>query len=240
MEENNKVEVLGIDSNPTISINNDTFFAVSLYKDKFLEEKELSKFIKNVERLVRASPEYNNLITYMRQELNLNSCAYLNNINTEKVAVEFHHTIFSLYDIVAIIINMFETENRSFNSLVIATEVINLHYSNLCGLIPLSKTIHQLVHSDEAFMIHKELVIGNVDVFVDKFRKYIPEELLGKYLFWCKYAEENPKDKYLELELFDQENRNIHVDRIAGINKLSKKESLENNKTVTELLEGQN
>lgn len=222
MENNeNKIEVKNKDFNPTISINNDAFFSVSLYTESFLEEKDMIKFIKKTERLVRSSPEYAQLMNYIREELNLSFCTYLNNVDKNMAAIEMHHHIYTLYDIVQIVIAKHEKENTPFNSLSIANEVLFLHYNNLCGLVPLSTTIHQLVHSDNNFYIHKDLVLGDVDSFFNMFKEYMTDELKAKYNDWVKYSETHTEDKFNTLELFDKENREAQVNRVNSVNKIT-------------------
>lgn len=219
MEINTQIEVLEKNKNPTISINGDTYFSVSLLKDSFVESKELIRFIKSVEKMVRSSPEYTNLIKYIKEELELNYCSYLNVLDTETVSIELHHTPYNLHQIVEIVILKNEAEGRLFNTFSIALEVIELHYKNYIGLVSLSKSIHELAHSGDRFFIHKDLVLGDVDTFYNLYKDYMNEELRYIYKGWKKYSDDNPLDSMNTLELFDTSKRKEQLDNTLSLNK---------------------
>lgn len=221
----NNVQIID-EETKTVSLNNDLFFNVSLYKTSFCEEKELVKYIKCVERLVRSSIEYKELITYFRQNLNLNSCTYLTNLDSEKVSIELHHTPYTLFDIISIIISMYEQKNKLFNTFIIANECIKLHYSNLCGLVPLSESIHQLIHSEGGFIVHKSLVLGNVDDFYKKYKDYMNDELKNKYIIWDNYAKNNDAEQN-PLNLFDENKFRLQISELESINNLNTNSLLE-------------
>lgn len=217
---NEQVSILDNNSNnPTFSINGNTYFAVSLLKDKLVEEKEMVYFIKSVERIIRSSPEYRNLTNYIKSELNINYCSFLNNITVENGSIELHHTPYNLHQIVETVILKNEAENKAFNSYTIALEVMSLHYMNYIGLCPLSKSIHELVHSDDRFHIHRDLVLGEVDAFYNMYNEYMTDELRYVYKSWKKYCDENPADSLTTLELFDQDKRKDQVESMKSLNK---------------------
>lgn len=220
MSINSQIEILDESKNPTISINGDTYFSVSLLKESFVEAKEMIKFIKSVEKMVRSSPEYTNLIKYIKEELKLNFCSYLNALDTETVSIELHHTPYNLHQIVEIVILKNEAEGRLFNTFSIALEVIELHYKNYIGLVSLSKSIHELAHSDERFYIHKDLVLGDVDTFYNIYKDYMNEELRYVYKGWKKYSDENPSDSINTLQLFDLSKREEQLENTSELNKV--------------------
>ena len=61
----------------------------------------------------------------------------------------------------------------------VAYEVMFVHYSLMVGLIPLSETVHQLVHSQYIF-IPTDKVYGYYKNFVKTYNDYIDPELLDK------------------------------------------------------------
>lgn len=216
--EENIIEVINPDTNPTLSVNGNTYFAVSLMKERFVEEKEMINFIKSVERIIRSSPEYRSLTNYIKSELNLNYCAFLNNLELGDVSIELHHTPYNLHQIVEIVIRKYEMEGKPFNSYIIASEVMCLHFMNHVGLVPLSKSIHELVHSDQRFYIHRDLVLGDVDAFYRNYKDYMSEELVYTYTGWKKYSEENESDRLNTLELFDGQKRLEQLETIKELN----------------------
>ena len=57
-----------------------------------------------------------------------------------------------------------------------AEEVMELHYDEKIGLIPLSKTAHELVHSDRIF-IPLQLIYQNYNKFYDEYEQYMSQNL---------------------------------------------------------------
>ena len=60
---------------------------------------------------------------------------------------------------------------------MVAKEITMLHYKLLIGLIPLSKTVHQLVHDGKLF-IPVENVMGRYRTFVDIYKPFCETEQL--------------------------------------------------------------
>jgi hypothetical protein len=131
------------DGNPTFKVEN-CFYGESFLKYHFVDDKELTRYIKKVEFMVRSSNEYKAFIGYLKQELSINHCTILNKLNDSTVSVEMHHIPFTLYDIVNTIILFYLSKEKGFNTFSIASDVMRLHYENMIGLVPLSKTIHEL------------------------------------------------------------------------------------------------
>jgi hypothetical protein len=166
------------DGNITIK-SSQTYYKLPFYCKKFYDEKQFTTFVKAVEKLVRRSNEYSAYVGHLKK-LGLNKCAFYNNVDDERATIEFHHYPFTLYDIVTIV-----TENRFMNkkpvsTFLVAQEVMNLHFQNLIGLVPLSKTVHKLVHAGEIF-VNINMVYGYVDEFVNRYEDAIPIELALNY-----------------------------------------------------------
>lgn len=209
-EENNEVEY---------SIDTD-MFSISNKTSYFLEEGERKKFIKNVEKIVRTTIEYRKLIQYIRENLELDQCSILNNLDTDVVSIELHHAPYTLYDIVDIVLIKYEMNEYLFNTLTIAEEVLALHYKNRVGLTPLSDTIHQLVHSQQ-LKIHRVQVIGNVDLFYNEYKEYMNEDQITKYEDYIMYSDNNANTIDPNC-LFNEDNFIKQVDKISNINNNTK------------------
>jgi hypothetical protein len=89
-------------------------------------------------------------------------------IDSETAGIEMHHYPFTLYDLVDIVITKRNRANQGFSTIEVANEVVELHYRNLIGLVPLSKTAHQLAHSGEIF-IDLRHVFGNYKEFISQY-----------------------------------------------------------------------
>lgn len=209
-EENNEVEY---------SIDTD-MFSISNKTSYFLEESERKKFIKNVEKIVRGTIEYRKLIQYIRENLELDQCSILNNLDTDVVSIELHHAPYTLYDIVDIVLMKYETNEYLFNTLTIAEEVLALHYKNRVGLTPLSDTIHQLVHSQQ-LKIHRVQVIGNVDLFYREYKEYMNEDQITKYEDYIMYSDNNTNTIDPNC-LFNEDNFIKQVNKISNVNNNTK------------------
>ena len=146
------------------------------------DDKEREKYINDLERHVRSSYEYRNMVQYLREYMNMNSCAFIPNVTNEvnrKIKIELHHSPFTLRDICVTILNKRMKNNEMLTIESVAYEVMFVHYSLMIGLIPLSETVHQLVHSQYIF-IPTDKVYGYYKTFVKTYNDYIDPELLDK------------------------------------------------------------
>jgi hypothetical protein len=181
MEENKMGNITFVDHNgKPIMKSDDSPFPETFYFSKFYEEKEYKKFIKNVEKLIRLSDEYKNYIGVLRDTVSaLNIDNILSHITSNDAELEFHHYPLSLYDIVdAVMIQKF-FDDENFTTFSIAKEVLELHYKNLVGLVPLSKTNHELAHIGELFLSSNQ-IFGNYKEFINRYPEGVSKELREK------------------------------------------------------------
>ena len=146
------------------------------------DDKDREKYIKDLERTVRSSYEYRNMIQYLREYMNMNSCAFMPNVTNDvnrRIKIEIHHSPFTLRDVCVTIINKRMKNNEPLTIESVAYEVMYVHYCLMVGLIPLSETVHQLVHTQYIF-IPVDKVYGYYKNFVKSYYDYIDPELLDK------------------------------------------------------------
>jgi len=155
----------------------------SYYINSFQSDtKKLHKFIKHVESKFRASEQYKNYLGFIKYEFDLTNCSILGNIDDDDASIELHHYPFTLYDITEICLNYHFKNNINLNSFKLIEYLLELHYQNLIGLVPLSETVHELVHNkDSGIFIAKESIFGNVNKFVEIYKDYIPTDTLESY-----------------------------------------------------------
>ena len=179
-----------------------------------MDDKDREKYIADLERHIRSSFEYRQMVQYLREYMNMNSCAFIPNISNEtnrKIKIELHHSPFTLRDICCVILNkrMKNVEMLTIES--VAYEVMFVHYSLMVGLIPLSETVHELVHSQYLF-IPTNKVYGYYKAFVNSYKDYIDEELLDKLAQLEKLTEEGTyndtykqvlEKKYITIDMED-------------------------------------
>jgi hypothetical protein len=152
----------------TVKIN---FFIKPNMKDNSWQEdeKSLDKMIKRIERFVRSSYEYREYTTFLKEEIDMNQCAFFPKLTREDVSIEIHHAPLTLYDITSIIFNHMQIHEVEPTAFDVADEVMKAHFAGLVGLMPLTLTAHELVHSGDIF-IPVDKVYGNVKGFYNKYK----------------------------------------------------------------------
>ena len=158
----------------------DSPFATSFYFEDFYDDKQIKRFIKIVEKLVRTSKEYSTYIELLRTNIQaLNHDNIMSNITTGDVDIEFHHYPFTLYEIIEILMTHHMVAEEKFTSFSIAKEVMSNHYKNIIGLVPLSKTNHELAHSGNIFISSKQ-IFGNYKDFIKLYYNGIGPDMMEK------------------------------------------------------------
>lgn len=151
-------------------------------RPKYSTPKEQKKFIKSIETLIRSSLEYKTYIKFLKDNLDMNRCAVLKNIKSgdgKRYQIEIHHEPFTLFDIVETVINRRLDEGEDINALHVADEIMELHYEGHIGLIPLSVTMHELVHNGRIF-IPLQYIYHKYDEFYKEYKDYMNPVLLDK------------------------------------------------------------
>lgn len=179
-EVNNIISLKRDDNIVLVDKNNRGNVLESYYFNDFMNSKRIKKFIKSCESKIRKSDEYKYYLAYLNNEQNLDRCSVLGNIQNGEATLEFHHYPFTLYDICEIVINKHIIKKDKFTSFSIVDEVLQLHFKNVIGLVKLSKTIHELVHTGQLF-IKLESIFGDVNSFIDMYYDWIPIEIIEKY-----------------------------------------------------------
>lgn len=168
--------------------NNDNLINVMKVKDvpqayrfpTILTDKDKVKNIKKIEMVVRSSQEYKDYIKYLREYANMYKCHFLKDVmkdNNKKITIEVHHEPFTLYDITQIVLEKWIAYEMEINHFLIAEEVMRLHYRNMVGLIPLSATVHQLVHDGRVFIPVQDVYGKGFVDFVIEYDEFINPDL---------------------------------------------------------------
>lgn len=185
--------------------------------------KSKNKFIKRIERLVRGSNEYRDYISFLKEECDLSRCAFLSNVNTKEnkhFKIEFHHEPFTLYDICEIVVSKFINSGERVNSLLIADEVMDLHYENLVGLIPLNVTFHKLYHDSDKLVIPLNCVYGNYVEMLNKYEDLIDSDLYDRLLEKLKIKIDQTKN--ITNDSFDAFTKQFTYYDVEGQSKVGK------------------
>lgn len=184
-------------------------------------DKEKHKFISRVEKVIRSSMEYRDYINFLKEHVGLDSCVFFQHVggsNAKKnhISVEMHHEPFTLYDIVMVVLQKYIDQGLPINDLMIADEVMELHYANKVGLVPLSKTAHQIVHNSTKLLIPLNVVYGQYSEFLNEYE--IPDEL------YEKLERKIEMTKKLTPESFDAIQKEFTYLEIQGVEDIEKME----------------
>ena len=142
------------------------------------DEKDFKKYITDIERMVRNSIEYKNMVKYLRENMDMNKCSFyenVNNIDTFKIKIHIHHHPFTLYDLALIVYKKRSSYGEDIDVEDVAKEVMHLHYNMLVGLIPLAETPHQLVHNKYLF-VPLDRVYGAWEDFYNMYSDFIEDD----------------------------------------------------------------
>lgn len=162
-------------------------YIIPYYKDEsFLNNYEsYEKYVKAIERVVRTNDRYNKYIFYLKNEIKLNHCMVLKNVDDKDCDIEMHHgPVFTLYDICAIVLEYFILKKWKISTTRVADVVLDEHLKNRVQVVMVSATVHEEIHNGEIFINYKQ-AWGDLAAFTKKYWDAIsPEyrEQLNRYI----------------------------------------------------------
>jgi hypothetical protein len=81
------------------------------YSVELLTDKAKVKFIQQIEKIVRSSLEYKEMVEFLKENADFSNCKfYVNITGSKKIKIEIHHTPFTLFDIVSIALDKWDCE----------------------------------------------------------------------------------------------------------------------------------
>lgn len=174
------------------------------------DDKQLKKYFRNIEQEIRSSFEYRQMINYLKNYMGMDNCSFIqvSSRDNYNIKIEIHHYPFSLYDIVTIVYGKRLYYQEPIDVELVAKEVTMLHYKLLVGLIPLSKTVHQLTHAGKIF-IPIQNILGRYNLFIDFYKPFCSEEQLDTINRIEKYSEEQVSDLLNTQRILEQNNISI-------------------------------
>lgn len=87
---------------------------------------------------------------------------------------------------------------ESLHEDMIAKEVMYQHYKLHVGLIPLTTTVHEMVHNQFLF-IPTQAVMGAWDKFVEEYRQYMPIDTLSNLDSIIQHSENYDPEKEMAI-----------------------------------------
>lgn len=194
------IDVNKPNTNPTID-SDESYYEIPFYKDvdyMFSLENEVA-FIKAVERMVRTSKYYSRYIAHLKVDLGLNFCQVKGNIAEDEDAgvtdlIEMHHgPIFTLFDVVSIILNYMLAKDMKITTFSVANKVIEEHFKHRVQTVMLCETVHQLVHDNKVFLNYRQ-GFGDLYSFLEIYYEGLDEIMVNKiidYIEKCKKYDSN-------------------------------------------------
>ena len=190
------------------------------YYDKvqydLLDDKSFKKYMTDLERSVRNSFEYRKLIKYLKNSEGMNVCSFLENVScadNNKVKIEIHHSPFTLFDICLAVFKKRQYKKEPTDIESVAEEVIYLHYIGWVGLIPLSSTVHDLVHNQYLF-VPTDRVRGFYNRFKDYYYNFISPDALDALDVAELYTKEYNNQ---QMELFNNHKIYVNINGSYGL-----------------------
>lgn len=171
---NTESEIISIDEYP-------------VFKDfeyDLMDDKDYKKYIIDIKRFVRNSIEYKRLREYLKNYVDMDKCAIYENVTnaqTGRIKIHIHHQPFTIEDIIRIVVRKRMSKSETLNIPDVAYEVLYLHYNGFVGLIPVSETVHELIHNKYIF-ISLDIVYGDWKKFYNMYNEYLDdyEELIDE------------------------------------------------------------
>lgn len=197
IESNDDLDTLFSDETTNTLKSEEYPFSLSLRRNDIDDEKELTKFIRSCENMVRHSNEYKLWTSYIKEVLGYKTCQVTGE-NNDETRVELHHHPYTLFDWIKGIILKYAESGKEFCSFDITLEVIELHFKHKVPFCLLVKSIHEKYHNG-FIEIPMEIVKGDYDYFIQNILSYFPETDLESITKKLSINKENcgwNKEKY--------------------------------------------
>lgn len=177
--------------NPIVTSPNSTF-SISFYqtRDSLMDIDTYRSFLKNCESRFRHSATYSNYKGFLIG-LGMDRCQVHGFIHADMqgVDIEMHHAILTLFDITLMITEHLLNTVGYVSTFDVVQALKEEHKANNIALVMLSKTPHQVYHSDpNTFFIHPSMCFGKWPVLIEKYKYGLTQDVSFKLLYYLKKA----------------------------------------------------
>lgn len=149
-------------------------YTLTLRKEDFDNDKDLTKFVNNCEKMVRMSGEYRIWTEYIREALGYHSCQITGELHNQ-TRVEIHHHPITLFSIVKGVVLRNIASKKQFCTFDVATEVIQLHYELKAPFCLLVKSLHDKYHNGY-LEIPIDMVHGDYNYFINNYISFFEDD----------------------------------------------------------------
>ena len=168
--------------NPSIQSQNCSF-PLQFYatEETFVDIEYYKRFLDNAISRFRSSRTYKNYKSYL-MGLGMDKCQILGNIDESMADLEMHHNFLTIFDI-ALMITEHTIKTKGFISTFDLVMLLKEeHKNNRIPLVMLTKTVHQLYHANEDFVIPAQYCFGYWQELLVKYNKGITRDIAYKVL----------------------------------------------------------
>ncbi len=156
-------------------------------KDSLNDVDAYKSFLKSVEQRVRNSVTYKHYKGFL-MGLGMDHCQIHGYINSEMATLEMHHAVINLFDISLMVTEHLLATYGGATTFDVVQIIKDEHKLHNVALTMMTKTPHQLYHSDSGFIIHPDMCIGNWVELINKYMSGLTPDLSFKLLHYIKRA----------------------------------------------------
>ena len=186
-------------NNPILSTPNEPFSIQFAQSKESLEcDAELySDFLNNAISRFRHSKTYKQYKSHL-YEAGLDRCQVLGNITEEMVGqrgIEMHHNFLTIHDIALMISKHVLNTTGYITTFDLVQLLKEEHKANRIPLIMLSKSVHQMYHANQEFVLPADMSVGKWYELLEKYKYGITLDIAYKVIYFLNKSIELDQDK---------------------------------------------
>lgn len=149
--------------------------------ESFVDIEFYKRFLDSAIHRFRTSKTYKNYKSYL-MELGMNRCQILGNIDESMADIEMHHNFLTIFDIALMITEHTINTKGYISTFDLVLLLKQEHKNNRIPLVMLTKTVHQLYHNNEDFVIPAQYCFGYWQDLLIRYNKGITRDIAYKCL----------------------------------------------------------
>ena len=178
------------DVNPTWHSPNSPFeISFAQTRETLMDIEVFKAFLDNAIARFRHSRTYKHYKAHL-MEMGLNRCQFHGNIKSdidqEMATIEMHHNILTIFDVALIITEHMLNVQGAITTFDLVELLKMEHINHRVCTVMLSKTAHQLVHSDPNFVVPPSMCFGNWPEFLHLYHTGITRDICFKLIYYIK------------------------------------------------------
>lgn len=180
----------------------------------FKSNKERYRYCCMVKTMVRRTPEYKQLVRFLKKHKGMDCCDVFRNLSNnpeerKHYRIELHHHPFTLLEIINVVVSKRQALGETLNPFLVTEEVLELHYDGKVGLMNLSVTAHELAENGRIFIPLHRIRDQRYLKFVEEYEEYMDPNLIKKIEMLIKMSQ---KAKDVTSDCLDTEFVYVNID----------------------------